>query len=984
MLPVIGQFRPWTDPTVTAICRLPMHVPLACPDRRSLDGSWSFALFDHPDFVPEAAITGELPSSLETAITTVTVPGNWTMQDTGDYPHYTNVQMPFRGPPPTLPERDTTGLYRTTFAVPRAWKGTQIVLHVGGAESVHAVYVNGVFVGYGTDSRLPSEYDVSKHVATGKTNDLAIVVIRYSAGSYIEDQDQWWMAGLHRSVHIESRPLVHIGDVRCDGDYDPATGEGSVKVTTEVAFGTKPEPGWTVRTTLYSPKGRVVGKPPTSPVPHVFAAPLVFTGHTVESKWTVPSCAAWSAEAPNLYEVTCELFNPDEILVETSTHHVGLRRVEVVDRQLLVNGQPIWIFGVNRHDHHPDRGKAVNADDIRRDLQAMRSHNITAVRTCHYPNANVLYDLCDELGMYVVDEANIESHAYNTSICDDPRYRAAFLERAARMVQRDRNHPSIILWSLGNESGYGSNHDAIAGWIRHVDPSRPLHYEGAIMHGDGNQLPRSMANWVSGGLEASDITCPMYPQIENIRQYGADGIGPRPLIMCEYSHAMGNSNGSLADYWETITSTPGLQGGFIWEWKDHGLRRELPDGSVRLAYGGDFGDTPHDGNFVADGLMSADVEPHPAMREVAWVYRPVTVSSHGGARTRSLRITNRRSFIGLDDLVASWELLVAGEVVKHGRLRVPSIDPNTSVTVPLPCALPRGHDEVHLTIRWHSRRAAWWAPKDHLVAWDQVELRAPARPVRPRVHRSAATLASEIDDLLVLPVELALWRAATDNDGFKLMPALSERLGVGGQALRLWKEAGVHDTPADQLVDHRVARSVSEDGRAVVYRHRVRVPAALVDLPRIGVRFSLPGRFRDSRWFGRGPHENYPDRNASAMLGQWAGAPDLPPYLVPQEFGLRTDTRWLECIDTESGEVLRVDVLEPVSMHVSVTNYRAEDLFAAANEADLWPRNELVVHLDVAHRGLGTASCGPDVLPQYRLAAGDYSFSYRLSLPPTD
>ncbi len=984
MLPVIGQFRPWTDPTVTAIGRLPMHVPLACADRRSLDGSWSFALFDHPDVVPEAAITGDLPSSLDTAITTVAVPGNWTMQDTGDYPHYTNVQMPFEGPPPALPERDTTGLYRTTFAVPRAWKGTQIVLQVGGAESVHAVYVNGVFVGYGTDSRLPSEYDVSRYVATGKTNDLAIVVIRYSAGSYIEDQDQWWMAGLHRSVHIESRPLVHIGDVRCDVDYDPATGEGSVKVATDVAFGTKPEPGWTVRTTLHTPKGRVVGKPPTSAVPHVFAAPLIFTGHTVEAQWTVPSCMAWSAEAPNLYEVTCELFNPDGSLVETSTHRIGLRRVEVVDRQLLVNGQPIWIFGVNRHDHHPDRGKAVSADDIRQDLQAMRSHNITAVRTCHYPNDNVLYDLCDELGMYVVDEANIESHAYNVSICDDPRYRAAFVERAARMVQRDRNHPSIILWSLGNESGYGSNHDAIAGWIRRVDPSRPLHYEGGVMHGDGTQPPRSMSNWVGGGLHATDITCPMYPEIETIRQYGADGAGTRPLIMCEYSHAMGNSNGSLADYWETITSTPGLQGGFIWEWKDHGLRRQLADGSVRLAYGGDFGDTPHDGNFVADGLMSADVEPHSAMREVAWVYRPVTVSLHGGPRARSLRITNRRSFVGLDDLVASWELLVGGAVAKRGRLRMPQVGPNTSLTVPLPCALPRGRDEVQLTIRWHSRRAAWWAPKDHLVAWDQVELRAAVRPVRPRAYRSAATLASEIDDLLVLPVELALWRAATDNDGFKLMPDLNIRLNVGGQALRLWQDAGVPDTPADELVDHRVDRSVSEDGRAVTYRHRVSVPAALVDLPRIGVRFSLPGRFRDLRWFGRGPHENYPDRNASAMLGQWTGAPDLPPYLLPQEFGLRTDTRWLECIDKESGDVLRVDVLEPIALHVSATNYRAEDLYSAANEADLWPRDELVVHLDVAHRGLGTASCGPDVLPQYRLAAGDYTFSYRLSLPPTN
>ncbi len=975
MLPVIGHFRPWTDPTVTGIGRLPMHVPLESCDRLSLDGDWSFALFDHPDAVPDAAITGD------PAARTIAVPGSWTMQDTGDHPHYTNVQMPFPGPPPTLPERVTTGVYRTTFSAPRAWQDTQIVLHVAGAESVHALYVNGAFAGYGTDSRLPSEYDVSQWVVTGRPNEIAIVVIRYSAGSYVEDQDQWWMAGLHRSVHVESRRAVHIADVRCVGDYDPATGTGIVKVATEIGFVAAPAAGWTVRTTLHNPKGRQVGKPQAGSVPHAFAVPYVFTGHNVEAQWSVRSSAPWSAEDPNLYEVTCELLNSDGVLVETSTHRIGLRRVEVRDRQLFVNGQPIWVFGVNRHDHHPDRGKAVDADDIRADLQAMRAHNITAVRTCHYPNDSVLYDLCDELGLYVIDEANIESHAYNVSICDDSRYREAFVERGARMVQRDRNHPSIILWSLGNESGYGSNHDALAGWIRRVDPSRPLHYEGAIMHGDGTQPPRSMPNWVGGGLHGSDITCPMYPQIETIRQYGADGVGARPLIMCEYSHAMGNSNGSLADYWETITSTPGLQGGFIWEWKDHGLRRKLPDGSTRLAYGGDFGDTPNDGNFVADGLMSADLEPHPAMREVAWVYRPVTISLKGGARSRALLVTNRRSFVGLADLAATWELVVAGEVVQHGRLRVPKVAGRTSVSAPLPCKLPAGDDEVQLTVRWRLRHDTWFAAKDHLVAWDQVELRK-ARRGRWRMGRSTSSDASpsQIDELLVLPVQLALWRAPTDNDGFKLLPSLSERLGIGGQALRLWKEAGLPDTPADQLVDHRYTRTVADDGRAVVYMHHVRVPEALVDLPRVGVRFSLPGRFRDLRWFGRGPHENYPDRNASATLGTWSGNPDLPPYLVPQEFGLRTDTRWLECADPITGDVLRVDVLEPVALHMSATNYRAEDLYESGNQADLWPRDELVVHLDVAHRGLGTASCGPDVLPKYRLTSGDYSFAYRLIL----
>ena len=974
---LFAGLRPWVDPHITSIGRLPMHVPIERAGRRSLDGQWSLALYDDPDAVPVEAVTGARPDE------TVTVPGNWTLQgpgrSVGDLPHYTNVQMPFPGPPPALPERNTTGVYRRSFTVPSAWRRQQVVLHVAGAESVHVVYVNGELVGYGTDSRLPSEYDVTAHLVAGP-NELAIVVIRYSAMSYVEDQDQWWMAGLHRSVSVEARPLVHLGDLRCGTDLDVETGAGSLTATAAVTFVRDPEPGWTVRSILTGPTGKQVGAARTGAVPHQFARPYRFTGHTVTVTWSVPRCRPWSAERPDRYEVTCELVSPDGQVIETVSQRVGIRRVEVRDRQLLVNGRPIWIFGVNRHDHHPDRGKALTVADLRADLELMRAHNITAIRTSHYPNDSAFYDLCDELGMYVVDEANIESHAYNVSICHDERYRATFVDRVARMVERDRNHPSIILWSLGNESGYGANHDAAAAWIRRVDPSRPLHYEGAIFHGDGSVGANS--NWVSGGSHASDIVCPMYAPIEAIRQYGEDGLGTRPLILCEYSHAMGNSNGSLADYWEVITTTSGLQGGFIWEWKDHGLRQRLPDGTVRLAYGGDFGERPHDGNFVADGLVSADLEPHPAMREVAWVYRPVTVSKAGTRRSPMLRIANRRSFTGLDDLVGEWEMSVAGRTVTSGRLRLPKTAPHSSVDVALPVEVPPGDDEVHLTVRWTQRHDTWFAPAGHLVAWDQVELRRAKRSRRigrRRIPRSSGQETTPLDDLLRSPVELALWRAPTDNDGFKLMPELSEHLGIGARALARWKAAGLHERPADDLVGHTHHRQVDADG-TVLHHHVVEVPDHLDDLPRVGVSFRLPGRFRDLRWFGRGPHENYPDRAAGAMLGIWNGAPDAPPYLVPQEFGLRTGTRWLECSDPESGQTVRVEAIEPTALHVSATYFTAQDLFAAVNTADLEPRDELVVHLDVAHRGLGTASCGPDLLPQYSLPAGRFTFAYRLGL----
>ncbi|HUC32808.1 MAG TPA: glycoside hydrolase family 2 TIM barrel-domain containing protein, partial [Ilumatobacteraceae bacterium] len=813
------------DPEVIAVHRLPMHVPLPVPDtgqagrrRRSLDGRWQFRLFDSPAAVPASAISSTPSGEWQR----VAVPGNWTVQDVGDHPHYTNVQMPFPGPPPSLPERNPTGVYRRAFSA-RTTKD-QVVLHVGGAESVHAVWVNGTFAGYGTDSRLPSEYDITAHVRPG-SNEMAIMVVRYSAQSYVEDQDQWWMAGLHRSVHLETRPRAHLADVACTADFDPDDGSGTLRLDATVGWHGTPLAGYRVRVALRDLSGRAVGRPTVHDVPHRFTAAYVFRGHRTRHEHTVARVRPWSAEQPTRYRAEVTLIAPDGSIADETHQLIGFRRVVVRDRALLVNGRRIWVFGVNRHDHHPDRGKAVTVDDMRADLLTMRRHNITAVRTAHYPNDSAFLDLCDELGMYVVDEANIEAHAYNTSLCDDARWRSAFVARGSRMVERDRNHPSVIVWSLGNESGYGTNHDALAGWIRSVDPSRPLHYEPAVFH-DG---------WVDGGLPASDLVCPMYAPIDAIRQYGESGAGTRPLILCEYSHAMGNSNGSLADYWDAITTTPGLQGGFIWEWKDHGIRHRFPDGRTRLAFGGQFGDTPHDGNFVADGLVSSDGEPHPAMREVAWVYRPVTVTR--GPRG-NLRIANRQAFTGLAGLRARWSLLVDGLEVAHGLLALPDVAPLTSAHVPLPCDVPDTGGDVHLSVRVFNRRATPWAPAGHVVATDQIVLRTARRGSSAPAPGPGAAIASDVDALLVSPIEPFVWRAATDNDGFKLMPELV-RLRPGGVGLGNWLNAGL-DRGLPASVSHRVERREVDGG--IELHHTIDVPDELAGLPRVGVRFALAPR----------------------------------------------------------------------------------------------------------------------------------------------
>jgi beta-galactosidase len=971
VLPVIGELRPWADPEVVAVGRLPMRTPTtAYPDVesartadrdrspwwRSLDGRWRFRLFDHPDHVPPSAVRSDDGPLEGGGWTIVDVPGNWTMQGVGDRPHYTNVQMPFPGPPPSLPERNPTGVYRRSFTLPKRWVDRRTIVHVGGADGVHAVFVNGRFAGYGTDSRLASEYDVTDMVAAGR-NDIAVVVVRWSAHSYVEDQDHWWMAGLHREVAVESRPPTHLGTVECDAGYRVDDGAGTLTVRATVRGTPAPTTGWAVRTWVETLRGRRVSAVAVVSVPHRFDAPYRFTGHVAESTFVVAGARPWSAEAPNRYRVVSELLDPGGRISEVHAQLIGFRSVEVRDGALLVNGRRIWIFGVNRHDHHPDRGTALTVDDLRADLLEMRRHNIDAIRCSHYPNDPRLLDLCDELGFYVVDEANIESHAYNTSLCDDPRYGAAWLARGARMVQRDRNHPSVIMWSLGNESGYGANHHALAAWLRDTDPSRPLHYEGAVFH----------EGWEDGGRPATDVVCPMYPTIDAIAAYRGD----RPLIMCEYSHAMGNSNGSLADYWDAITSSERLQGGFVWEWRDHGLRTVLPSGRRGFAYGGQFGDEPNDGNFVADGLVSSDLVAHPAVQELAWVHRPVAVSRAG---RHALRVHNRQSFTGLEPYRATWELLVDGHVVERGALRLPDVAPLAAATVPMPVEIPASRD-AWLTVRVHRRSATAWATAGHLVAWDQVEL-------RPAPNRRTATVTSTgpVDEVLTSPVELCLFRAPVDNDGFKLLPELSRRIGVGGRALVAWQDAGLDVRPADELVEHRHDIERWADG-SQVHTHVVTVPASLDDLPRVGVTFQLPPGFDRVRWFGRGPLENYPDRNRGAMVGVWERTPDTSPYLVPQEFGLRTDCRWFECVDTVRGRTVRVEPLRPALLHCSATRHTVHDLAAAAHETDLSPRSSLVVHADVAHRGVGTASCGPDVLSRYRVA-GDttYRWSYRLSV----
>lgn len=1051
--------RTWTTSELTGINRLPMRSPLVpfpdldtartgsrelSPWFRPLDGTWKFDLVDRPEHVPDDFAD---PGLDDTDWADIEVPGNWTVQG-WDRPHYTNIFMPFPGRIGDVPDENPTGLYRTVFRVPKEWRGRRIVLHVGGAESVLYVYVNGRPVGMGKDSRLPSEFDVTDLVRPGRANLLAAMVVRWSDASHVEDQDHWWMAGIHREVYLYATDHVHVADVAVraglEADDDGALTVGTLEIRAQAGFREEAliAPGWRFEARLETLDGEAVLDEPLASfdVPSD-TRPYLFPGHQVKLSARIDEVEAWSAEHPHLYRLFVSLIDPDGEVREVVTERIGFRHVEVRDRALLVNGAPVLLYGVNRHDHNPRTGKTVSVDDMRRDLVTMKQFNVNAVRCSHYPNDPRLYDLCDELGLYVVDEANVESHAWIFALCHDPRYTSAIVERGARMVTRDKNHPSIILWSLGNESGYGAAHDAMAAWIRRYDPTRPLHYEGAIMEDLHADAP------------VTDVVCPMYPTIDAIVEWSEHAVakaaakgtrGDRPLIMCEYSHAMGNSNGSLADYWAAIETHDGLQGGFIWEWKDHGILAER-GGETFYAYGGQFGDEPNDANFVADGLVGPDGDPHPALFEHKWLARPVRVhASDADLRRGQVRVRNCGWFSTTDWLRGEWQVTVDGVPVEQGALDLPTIEPQDEAVVAVPFTRPvlAPGQEAFLTCRFRVAHRLSWANAGFEVAWDQLPLRSRPAPkvgwgrddavaferVRDggdvKASVGALRLAADPATGLLTSLQWAgtpvldasprfeLWRAATDNDGMKLFLGQADKelwVGMGGKPLTRWlgwgldalhrsrvagtakRRAGVvtiasrtkaWGTDRSLFVTHRQTMHVLPTGD-LVFEEVIDVPEAWDDLPRVGVSFTLPAGFERLTWFGLGPWENYTDRRASATVGRWTSRVDdqYVPYLVPQEHGTHTGTRWLT-LEQEGVRAGRVGVLvaglDADDLHFRATHYPDDALWKARDWTELDRSADVTVHVDLAQRGLGTGSCGPDTLPAYKVAGGTHRFRWRL------
>ena len=1116
-----GLCTAWENPELTSLNKLPPRAtftsfatakqalsrdPNQSPWVLPLNGEWQFRY----EPTPEDALRSIAADAAAAATWgVIQVPGNLQTQGYGK-PHYTNVKMPWPDLPPHVPAANPTGIYRRQFTVPATWSGQRIVAHFGGATSVLAVYVNGVAVGLSKDSCLPAEFDITAAVRPDAANELVALVIQWSDASFSEDQDQWWFSGLHREVFIYSTPKTYIQDLYARpvlaADLRSATLELSVHVG---VTGAGPIPaGISAELRLLDPQGRPVGKPLSGALRVPERRFQNQPDHLrIDLITAVAKPQLWSHETPALYTLAVTLKTPDGT-VHTAIR-VGFRRIEVGNRNLLINGQRVLIKGVNRHDHHPDTAKAVPYETMVQDVTMMKQFNFNAVRTSHYPNDPRWLELCDEHGLYVIDEANVESHAFHNFICNEPQFATAWLDRVMRMVVRDKNHPSIIFWSLGNESGYGANHSGAAGWVRHYDPSRPVHYEGTISKG------QSKTTWAHGA-DANDIICPMYEPIAKLVEWSdavskhhrprpdgtlrgeallafglhqardrecewlahgyptiTDPRNPlcgraqgqrdlpiptplhpldRPVIMCEYSHAMGNSNGSLADYFEVFKTKPGIQGGFIWEWLDHGLRQKTADGREFFAYGGDFGDTPNDANFVCDGLVSADRVPHPALWEFKHLAQPVSVALAKAAATGAvrLRVTNEHDFVSLARLQGHWELLLDGVASKRGKLPRLDLAPGAVKEVALALGkLPAGV-EAHLTVSWTTVADTSFAPKGHETAWTQLALTPPPKtkaktaatavaaakakttgaarkPVLPPVRveetlggvrLTAGETVASFDrttslltslkvggtELLARGPQVELNRAATDNDGIKLWT------GQTNKALGRWQKLGLADKPLqhqpgkfacktnrdgsvtvtlshaasgrEKWTDctHTHTYTLHPDARLVVDNVIAFAGADMTDLPRAGVRFDLVAGYEHLAYFGRGPVENYADRKTGSLLARYdtTVAGEYVDYVMPQEHGHHTETRWLE-LSASDRKAPTVHIAAAPLLEFNATHFTVEDLYAAKHTTDLKPRAETIVYLDAVHRGLGTQSCGPDTLDRYKVSAKRYAFSYTLT-----
>ncbi len=996
----------YLNPKITSVGKLPPRSSAVVPFYNGnadkcvlLNGEWKFQLVQKPaDRIENFARTDYDDSNW----LNMPVPSNWQLPmltgnlkehapknlggAVNDYPIYVNIPYPWkrtqgRWTPPLIPEdHNPIGMYRRTFALPENFDGQNIILHFAGAESLIYVWVNGQYVGMATDSKTASEFDITPYAKPGQENSIAVECFRWSSGSWLECQDFWRMSGIHRDVFVYALPKEHIRDFTVRTELNDDFTLGTLVVTA-----------------IVEGQGRV-----DIDFENYASQDFAVDNNAVTERFPVQNPKLWSAETPNLHtlELTC---GEQKISVP-----IGFRKVEIKNSQLLVNGQPILLKGVNRHEHDPITGHYVTEELMIQDIKMMKQNNINAVRTSHYPNDPRWYYLCDKFGLYVIDEANIESHGIGYSddtLAKNPLFTDAHLYRTKNMYERDKNHPSVIIWSLGNEAGHGPNFDATAKWLREHDKSWPVQYEQAGM--DNN----------------TDIYCPMYARVDAMIRYASENP-QKPMIMCEYAHAMGNATGDLFKYWDAIRKHRSLQGGFIWDWVDQGLLTDIPNGGefqgskTYWAFGGDFGpkDVPSDHNFCCNGLISADRKPHPGLNEVKKEYQNIWVKRKLNPQTQAaegFEIYNENFFRPLDYVDGTWELVEDGKPIKSGVLpNLANVGPQE--TKDLVWAMTREFRPVppgaeqYINFTFTLKEDTLWGKKGDVVAWEQLPYHKIAAANSPEIHWWQDSLLDIVDMLapkrfvylsafggedIEIEPKADFWRAPTDTDRGNGMP---DRHGV-------WRNAQ-EKTPKGVTVLWKSGVIQKGDVMANILQMTVQKPADMIDPPRIGTQFTLPGEFCNVEYYGRGPDENYWDRKEGSPVGRYKTTVEdmfVDNYSEPGENGYRTDVRWV-AFRNEKGEGFlffglpsEEDVKarglvkgkrDAGTICFGASYYSKEELENRNHPYELQKSDDIFVNIDLSQMGVGGDNgWGWQTHDEFRFKGTNYTLKYGIMpLQPGD
>lgn len=1022
-----------------------------------LDGTWKFRWTPVPD---ERIVEFYQTDFNDKDWVGFPVPANWEVNGYGT-PIYVSAGYPFKIDPPrvmgepkvdytTYKERNPVGQYRRSFQLPAGWEARgQTFLRFEGVMSAFYVWINGERVGYSQGSMEPSEFNITNYLHAGE-NQIALEVYRYSDGSYLEDQDFWRFGGIHRSIHLLHTPDIRIRDyavrtLPVSTDYQDFILQIDPQFSVYRGMTGK---GTTLQGVLKDASGREIATLKGD------VEDILDLEHKAGrmNEWypqrgprklgrmsaTIKSPKRWTAETPYLYKLHLTLLTAEGEVIEQVEQSVGFRSVEIRNGQLLVNGAPVRFRGVNRHEHDPRTARVMSEERMLQDILLMKQANINAVRTSHYPNVSRWYELCDSLGLYVMDEADIEEHGLRGTLASTPDWHAAFLDRAVRMAERDKNHPSIVMWSMGNESGYGPNFAAISAWLHDFDPTRPVHYEGAQGAG-GEPDPKTVdvisrfytrvkQEYLNPGIaEGEDKERAENARWERLLEIAERTNDNRPVMTSEYAHSMGNALGNFKEYWDEIYSNPRMLGGFIWDWVDQGIYKTLPDGRIMVAYGGDFGDKPNLKAFCFNGLLMSDRETTPKYWEVKKVYSPVELRVESG----ELRVTNRNHHTDLSQYRCLWTLSIDGKQKDQGEITLPEVAPGESETIPLPVSIAgkkasaKATSDLRLTISFILKRDALWAKAGHEVAWEQfciqegallsskLENRGRLKVRADEEHLSISGSGFSIQweknatgsltsltyhgkEMLAHPADFPLqpvtqaFRAPTDNDksfgnwlakDWSLHQMDNPRISLDSFKHEVREDGAVivrvqtRNRYKEGMIVTKFLYTVLSDG-TIDLKTTFQPQGILPELPRLGIAFCLSSDYNTFIWQGRGPQDNYPDRKTSAAVGLWkrSVADQYVHYPRPQDSGNKEEVCRLMLTDRH-GKGIRVDAVEDV-FSASALHYTTQDLYKETHDCNLKPRPEVILSLDAAVLGLGNSSCGPGVLKKYAIDKKEHTFAY--------